>query len=125
MALRRHAVGASDVRFRGVDRTWRASTATSGFASVDLDKNQRVWVPVVDYRCEPIALAHAREVPMSDDPADVINAAIRSAFVSYPKEDDPDWRSPSWIMPKECAQLTNVIMRELEANGFQIVKKAT
>ena len=60
---------------------------------------------------------------MSDDPADVIKAAIRSAFVSYPKEDDPDWRSPSWIMPKECAQLTNVIMWELEANGFQIVKK--
>ena len=88
-------------------------TATSGFASVDLDKDQRIWVPVVDYRCEkPIALAHAREVPMSDDPADVIKDAIRSAFVSYPKEDDPDWRSPSWIMPKECAQLTNVIMRE-------------
>jgi hypothetical protein len=61
---------------------------------------------------------------MSDDPADVIKAAIRSAFVSYPKEDDPDWRSPSWIMPKECEQLTNVIVRELEANGFQIVKKA-
>ena len=99
--------------FGGVDRTWRASTATSGFASVDLDKNQRVWVPIVDYLGEkPVALAHAREVPMSDDPADVIKAAIRSAFVSYPKEDDPDWRSPSWIMPKECAQLTNVIMRE-------------
>jgi hypothetical protein len=78
------------------------------------------------YRCEkPIALAHVREVPMSDHPADVIKAAIRSAFVSYPKEDDPDWRSPSWIMQKECTQLTNVIMRELEANGFQIVKKAT
>ena len=66
-----------------------------------------------------------KENPMSDDPVDVIQAAIRSAFVSYPKEDDPDWRSPSWIMPKECAQLTNVIMRELEANGFKIVKKPT
>jgi len=36
---------------------------------------------------------------MSDDPADAISAAIRSAFVSYPKEDDPDWRGISWIMP--------------------------
>ena len=54
---------------------------------------------------------------MSGDPTDVIKAAIHSAFVSYPKEDDPYWRSPSWIIPNECAQLTNVIMRELEANG--------
>ena len=35
-------------------------------------------------------------------------AAIRSAFVSYPKEGDPDWRSPNWIMPEECAHLTRV-----------------
>jgi hypothetical protein len=27
---------------------------------------------------------------MSDNPIDVIEAAIRSAFTSYPKEDDPD-----------------------------------
>jgi hypothetical protein len=50
-------------------------------------------------------------------------AAIRSAFVSYPKEGDPDWRSPNWIMPEECAHLTRVVIRELEAQGFQIVKK--
>jgi len=30
---------------------------------------------------------------MSDDPKDVIEFAIRSAFLYYPKEDDPDWRS--------------------------------
>jgi len=40
---------------------------------------------------------------MSDDPKDVIEFAIRSAFLYYPKEDDPDWRSPHWIKPKECA----------------------
>ena len=62
---------------------------------------------------------------MPDDPADVIAAAVRSAFVMYPKEDDPDWRSPSWIKPDECAHLVGVVLRELEANGFQIVKKAT
>lgn len=54
---------------------------------------------------------------------DVIMNAIRSAFESYPKEGDPEWRSPSWIMPEECTHLTNVILRELEARGFQIVKK--
>jgi hypothetical protein len=62
---------------------------------------------------------------MADDPKDVVEPAIRSAFVNYPREDDPDWRSPSWIMPEECAHLTRVIIRELEAKGFQIVKKPT
>ena len=57
------------------------------------------------------------------DPTDVIMAAIRSAFVSYPKEGDSDWRSPSWIMPEECGHLTRVNIQELEAKGFQIVKK--
>jgi len=59
---------------------------------------------------------------MSHAADNVIMAAIRSAFESYPKEGDPDWRSPSWIMPDECAHLTRVIVRELEAAGFQIVK---
>jgi len=57
------------------------------------------------------------------DPAEIIMAAIRSAFVTYPKEGDPDWRSPSWIMPEECAHLTQVIIRELQAGGFEIVQK--
>ena len=57
------------------------------------------------------------------DPTDVIMAAIRLAFVSYPKEGDSDWRSPNWIMPEECEHLTRVVIQELEAKGFQIVKK--
>ena len=64
----------------------------------------------------------AGEFLMSDDPSDVIMAAIRSSFVSYPREGDPDWRGPSWIMPEECEHLTKVVMRELKANGFEIVK---
>ena len=52
---------------------------------------------------------------------DVIEAAIRSAFTSYPKEDDPDWRSPHWIKPEECAQ--QGILLELQAKGFEIVKR--
>jgi hypothetical protein len=57
------------------------------------------------------------------DPTDAIMEAIRSAFETHPREGDPDWRSPSWIMPEECAHLTRAILRELEVRGFQIVKK--
>ena len=62
---------------------------------------------------------------MSDDPTDVIETAIRLAFDSYPKEDDPDWRSRHWITPKECSHLAIAVVLELDAKGFQIVKKAT
>jgi hypothetical protein len=61
---------------------------------------------------------------MSDDPKDAIEFAIRSAFVGYPTEDDPDWRSP-WIKPDECAHLAAAVILELQSRGFQIVKKAT
>ena len=60
---------------------------------------------------------------MSDDPKEVIETAIRSAFVSYPKEDDPGSRSPHWITPKECAYLAMAVIPELQAKGFEIVKK--
>ena len=59
------------------------------------------------------------------DPTDAIMQAIHSAFDSYPREGDPDWRSPSWIMPEECAHLTKTIIRELETRGFQIVMKSS
>jgi hypothetical protein len=62
---------------------------------------------------------------MSEGPIDVIEAAIRAAFTTYPKEDDPDWRSPSWIKPDECTHLAKGILQELRARGFEIVKKAT
>ena len=62
---------------------------------------------------------------MSDNPKDVIEAAIRSAFTSYPKEDDPDWRSPHWINPEECTHLAQSILLELQAKGFEIVKRQT
>jgi hypothetical protein len=56
------------------------------------------------------------------DPRDVIYAAIHSAFVKYPKEDDPESHD-HWIQPQEAAHLTKAVMTELEANGFKIVKK--
>ena len=68
---------------------------------------------------------NAREMQMSDNPIDIIEAAIRAAFTSYPKEDDPDWRSPHWIKPEECVHLAQSILLELQAKGFEIVKKRT
>ena len=70
-----------------------------------------------------VILSLTEKFPMSDDHSEVIMAAIRSAFSGYPKEGGPDWRSPMWIMPEECAHLTRVAIRELSANGFQIVRK--
>lgn len=57
------------------------------------------------------------------DARDVIYGAIHSAFVKYPKEDDPDSHD-HWIEPREATHLTLAVMRELEANGFEIVKKS-
>jgi hypothetical protein len=62
---------------------------------------------------------------MPDEANDAIEAGIRSAFTAYSREDDPDWRSSSWLKPEECSHLTKSILRELTARGFEIVKKAT
>jgi hypothetical protein len=62
---------------------------------------------------------------MSDNPMDIIEAALRSAFVAYPREDGPDWRSPSWIKPEQCTHLAQGIVLELQAKGFEIVKRST
>ena len=59
-----------------------------------------------------------------DEPKDVIEAAIRSAFVSYPKDDDPDGRM-RWIAPKECSQLAIAVILGLQAKGFVIVRQVT
>ena len=64
------------------------------------------------------------EARMSDDATDAIEAGIRSAFTAYSRDDDPDWRSVSWIKPDECAHLVESILKELAARGFEIVKKA-
>jgi hypothetical protein len=61
---------------------------------------------------------------MWDDPKDVIETAIRSAFVSYPKDDHPDGRM-HWVAPKKCSQLAIAVILGLEANGFTIVRQAT
>ncbi len=57
------------------------------------------------------------------DPRDIIVAAIYSAFVKYAREDDPGSHE-HWMQPEESAHLANVVLMELEAAGYQIVKKA-
>jgi hypothetical protein len=56
--------------------------------------------------------------------SEVIYSAIHSAFIKYPKEDDGGlpW-DHLWIQPEQSEHLTKVILRELAANGFEMVKK--
>jgi hypothetical protein len=61
---------------------------------------------------------------MPNEITDAIEAGIRSAFTTYSRDDDPDWRSASWIKPDECSHLATNILKELTARGFEIVKKA-
>jgi hypothetical protein len=61
---------------------------------------------------------------MVDDTTDAIEAGIRSAFTTYSRDDDPDWRSASWINPEECSHLARSILKELTVRGFEIVKRA-
>jgi hypothetical protein len=69
-----------------------------------------VWARLMSRCCLRLS---PPENPVSDT-ADIIAAAIRSAFVSYPKEDGTDWRSPNWIKPEECAHLTKTMMQHLK-----------
>ena len=61
---------------------------------------------------------------MPDEATAAIEAGIRSAFTAYSRDDDPDWRSATWIKPDECSHLAMSILNELAARGFEIVKKA-
>jgi hypothetical protein len=61
---------------------------------------------------------------MSDEATSAIEAGIRAAFTAYSRDDDPDWRSATWIKPDECSHLTKSILKELADRGFEIVKKA-
>jgi hypothetical protein len=68
-------------------------------------------------------------IPMGEklvmlDPADMISAAIHSAFVKYPRDDDPEWRHQG-ISEEDSAYLAKVILLELKANGFEIIRRGT
>jgi hypothetical protein len=56
------------------------------------------------------------------NPRDVIYAAFHSGFVRYPFENDPA-QHHHWISPAASAHFTRVVMRELDASGFEIIRK--
>jgi hypothetical protein len=58
-----------------------------------------------------------KKVPMSEA-TDAIMSAIRSAFDSYPKEGDPEWRSPNWIMPEDMRAFDQCDTTRIGSSGL-------
>ena len=56
------------------------------------------------------------------NPAEIIRETIHSAFVKYPRDDDPDW-SHHWITVEDSDHLTKAVLLGLKANGYEIVRK--
>ena len=53
----------------------------------------------------------------------LITNAIHTAFIKYPEGDGGPNLDYDWIPPEQSALITKAILLELEAGGFQIVKK--
>jgi hypothetical protein len=54
----------------------------------------------------------------------LITNSIHTAFVKYPEGDGGPNLDYEWIPPEHSSHITKAILMDLEANGFQIVKKA-
>ena len=54
----------------------------------------------------------------------LIANAIHTAFIKYPEGDGGPNLDYDWIPPEQSALITKAILLDLEAGGFQIVKKA-
>jgi hypothetical protein len=53
----------------------------------------------------------------------LIANAIHSAFVKYPEGDGGTNLDYEWIPPDQSAHITKAILADLEAGGYQILKK--
>ena len=53
----------------------------------------------------------------------VIIRAIHEAFIKYPEGDGGSHLDYEWIAPEHSSHVAKAILLELEAAGFQIVKK--
>ena len=53
----------------------------------------------------------------------VITNAIHTAFIKYPEGDGGPNLDYDWIPPEQSSHITKAILLDLDANGFQIVKK--
>jgi hypothetical protein len=53
----------------------------------------------------------------------IITNAIHTAFIKYPEGDGGPNLDYDWIPPEQSSHITKAILSDLEAGGFQIVKK--
>ena len=53
----------------------------------------------------------------------LITNAIHTAFIKYPEGDGGPNMDYEWIPPDQSAHITKAILSDLEASGYQIVKK--
>ena len=61
---------------------------------------------------------------MSDSIDKLITNAIHTAFIKYPEGDGGPHLDYEWIAAEQSSHITKAILLDLEANGYQIVKKA-
>ena len=54
----------------------------------------------------------------------LITNAIHAAFIKYPEGDGGPNLDYDWIPPEQSSLISKAILRDLDANGFKIVKKA-
>jgi hypothetical protein len=62
---------------------------------------------------------------MSDHAVEKLIAnSIHTAFIKYPEGDGGPNLDYNWIAPEQSALIARAILLDLEAGGFQVVKKA-
>ena len=65
---------------------------------------------------------------MSSNTSDIVEKlitnSIHTAFIKYPEGDGGPNLDYEWIAPEHSLHVTKAILSDLEASGFQIVKKA-
>jgi hypothetical protein len=54
----------------------------------------------------------------------LISNSIHTAFIKYPEGDGGPNLDYEWIPPEQSSHIAKAILMDLEAKGFQIVKKA-
>jgi hypothetical protein len=60
----------------------------------------------------------------SDTVEKLITNSIHTAFIKYPEGDAGPNLDYEWIPPDQSLHITKAILLDLEAGGYQIVKKA-
>jgi hypothetical protein len=53
----------------------------------------------------------------------IIIRAIHEAFIKYPEGDGGPNLDYEWVQPEQSSHVARVILLELAANGFEIVKQ--